>query len=100
MQLFWINRIKCFRGYIYKKEDKYYSNDHELIYDHYVTPMIKFLKDFDSLSGKSEDDNYYRALALSGLQNITGFTKEERNSIINAENYFRKRGLNCKWYEN
>ena len=58
--------------------------------------MINFLKDYDSLSGKKEDDIYYKGLALSGLQRVMGFTATERNSIINAENYFRKRGLNCK----
>ena len=65
------------------------------MYDHY-DPMIKFLKDFDKLSGRQEDEAYYKGLALSGLQNVPGFTVTERNSIINSENYFRKRGLNCK----
>ena len=88
--------ITNFREYLTETdEDIYNIDDHEMMYDHYVTPMIDFLKAFDSLSGHMEDDDYYRGLALSGLQNVVGFTQNELNSITQAETFFRNRGLNC-----
>lgn len=88
--------ITNFREYITETdEDIYNIDDHEMMYDYYVTPMINFLKDFDSLSGHIEDDDYYRGLALSGLQNVVGFTQNELNSITQSEAFFRNRGLNC-----
>ena len=91
--------ITNFREYLVEVEgsnDVCGKNDHQIIYDNYVIPMMNFLKDYDSLLGQTEDDEYYRGLALSGLQNdIVGFTQEELNSITQAETFFRNRGLNC-----
>ena len=91
--------ITNFRDYLIEVEGSnnvYDKNDHQIIYENYVIPMINFLKDYDSLSGHTEDDEYYRGLALSGLQNdVAGFTQEELNSITQAEIFFRNRGLNC-----
>lgn len=68
-------------------------NQHQLMMDHYVEPMVNFLKDYDSLSGNIASDSYYRSLALSGLESV--ISNEEMNSLINAQNYFRQRGLTC-----
>lgn len=69
-------------------------NQHELMMDHYVEPMANFLKDYDSLYGlTAPSDDYYYSLALSGLESI--ITDQEMNKLIEAQNYFRNRGLNC-----
>jgi hypothetical protein len=60
---------------------------------HYVIPMMNFLKDYDSLSGRNAADSYYRALAMSGLEQY--ISNDEYNTLINAQNYFRNKGLNC-----
>jgi len=80
--------IDNFGEYLAKTGKGTYIDHHEMIYDHYVIPMINFLKAFDSLSGHMEDDGYYRGLALSGLQNVVGFTQIELNSITQAETFF------------
>lgn len=68
-------------------------NQHQLMMDHYVDPMVQFLKDYDSLIGRNAADSYYRSLALSGLEAI--ITQEEMNALIEAQNYFRQLGLAC-----
>jgi len=87
--------VDNFGEYLKKNDKGTYIDHHEMMYDHYVTPMMNFLKAFDRLSGQTEDDAYYRGLALSGLQNVIGFSTQELNSILAAESFFRNRGLNC-----
>ena len=87
--------VNNFEEYLAKTGKGTYIDHHKMMYDHYVTPMMNFLKDFDSLSGHLESDEYYRGLAISGLQNVPGFTQEELNSITQSATFFRNRGLNC-----
>jgi hypothetical protein len=68
-------------------------DQHQLIMNHYVEPKVNFLKDYDRISGNVASDSYYRSLALSGLESV--ISNEEMNALINAQNYFRQRGLNC-----
>ena len=62
--------------------------------DYYVEPMINFLRDYDSKYGFSASIDYYRALAMSGLESI--ITNEEMNNLEQAQEYFRQRGLDCQ----
>ncbi|NOQ91745.1 MAG: hypothetical protein GQ552_03405 [Flavobacteriaceae bacterium] len=87
--------VNNFEEYLKKNDKGIYIDHHEMMYDHYVDPMVKFLKDFDKVSGQIEDDAYYRGLAISGLQNVVGFTLDELKSITQSETFFRNRGLNC-----
>jgi hypothetical protein len=68
-------------------------NQHQLMMAHYIDPMVNFLKDYDRLSGYIASDSYYRSLALSGLESV--ISNDEMNVLINAQNYFRQRGLTC-----
>ncbi len=68
-------------------------NQHQLMMNHYVGPMVNFLKDYDRLSGNVASDSYYRSLALSGLESV--ISSVEMNALISAQNYFRQRGLSC-----
>lgn len=82
-----------FSQYISYTEGKQYVDQHQLMLDNYVEPMVRFLKDYDSKNGYSAPEEYYRAIALNGLPNLTS---SEKTQISNAEIYFRNRGLNCQ----
>ncbi len=82
-----------FAQYISYTEGKQYVDQHQLMLDNYVEPMVRFLKDYDSKNGYSAPEEYYRAIALNGLPNLTS---SEKTQISNAEIYFRNRGLNCQ----
>lgn len=84
------NFISDFREYI---GDDGYVDQHQLMMDHYVNPMIQFLKDYDSLLGRNASYSYYQSLALSGLEAV--ISQEEMNNLIEAQNYFRQLGLTC-----
>jgi hypothetical protein len=86
--------ISNFRQYIETVNGVSDINDHQFMIANYVQPMMRFLKDYDSLNGYSASDDYYRSLALSGLEGI--ISTMEMNDLINAQNYFRNRGLNCQ----
>lgn len=91
--------VDLFRQYILTDNQGYsYSNDHQLMLDNYVAPMVEFLKDYDHQNGFSADEKYYRSLALSGLKDVgsINLTAQEMNDIWEAEAYFRARGLNCQ----
>jgi hypothetical protein len=69
-------------------------NQHDLMMDYYVEPMVNFLRDYDILCGYSiPNDDYYRALSLSGLEK--NITIQEMKKLTEAQNYFRNRGLDC-----
>ena len=82
-----------FAVYIERKTGKEYLNEHALMEDHYVVPMMNFLKDYDKICGRISPDAYYRALAMSGMEKY--ISDEEYRTLINAQTYFRNLGLNC-----
>lgn len=93
-QTTWQSFNTMFEDYIFVKEGERYVNQHQLMMENYVTPMINFLSDYDSLNGYSAPYEYYKAIALNGLQ--IDISTEELNKLHEAENYFRTRGLNCQ----
>jgi len=82
-----------FSQYISYTEGKQYVDQHQLMLDNYVAPMVRFLKDYDSKNGYSAPEEFYKAIALNGLPNLT---LSEKTQVTNAEIYFRNRGLNCQ----
>ena len=71
-------------------------NDHDLMRDHYVQPMVNFLKDFDSLNGFNEDDYYYEGLAITGVIPQDEYTSSEIAQMTAAMDIFQNRGLECE----
>jgi len=88
--------IDIYNNYITSKFGEGSIDQHQLMKDNYLQPMINFLKNYDSLYGLSCNEKYYRGLALIGLNGAIPLTQLEINEIYEAQNYFRNRGLNCQ----
>jgi len=86
--------FEMLKGYIGATTGNYETDQHLLMNNYYLEPMIKFLKNYDSNNGYSAPDEYYCGLALSGLN--LNYTDYEKTQINNAMAYFRNRGLNCE----
>jgi len=82
-----------FLKYLGETTGNFGTDEHQFILNYYIPPMIRFLKDFDSSFGNSAPDDFYKAIAISGLG--LKYSASELEQIMTAQNFFRSRGLNC-----